>query len=368
MAGVTKDAAYAATVASTTVSLLTQITALLKAHVVLSKEQRRAVALWIMHTYVFDLFTHTPILLITAAEEACGKTILATIVARLSKDGEIYSGETAASLLDRMAEGVGTIVLDEADTYLVDDPKFQRLFNSGYSKNAPQHAKMVQGKKGWERQKRSAWGPKGIAMIGMPDRTTSSRSIAIHMRRKRDSDGTQELEALDSRTVEETKSALQSWATSASELFPSVRVEKLAIGSRPWDIWKPLLTIATLGGPAILERASRAASALANPSGRARSAPKPALEVLSFISEMFQRSKSDVISTKRILLRLNKADYISVSEAACNSKLTGKGMANLLAPYGLQPGRMRKNGTLVSAYHRAEVEATAREWLRGQAD
>src|SRR5580704_15316273 len=54
--------------------LLDEICSKIRRHVVLPEGSADAMALWALHTHVFDCFNHSPRLAITSPEKGCGKT------------------------------------------------------------------------------------------------------------------------------------------------------------------------------------------------------------------------------------------------------------------------------------------------------
>ena len=53
---------------------------LLEMHVRLTEEQRMAVALWILHTHIYNRFTVSPRLVLTSPVRGCGKTTLLVLL------------------------------------------------------------------------------------------------------------------------------------------------------------------------------------------------------------------------------------------------------------------------------------------------
>ena len=59
--------------------LFLEIVQVLKNHIVMSHHSAIAMALWIIHTYCYRLFAHSPLLLINAPERACGKSVASVL-------------------------------------------------------------------------------------------------------------------------------------------------------------------------------------------------------------------------------------------------------------------------------------------------
>jgi hypothetical protein len=63
--------------------LLDQIVACLREYLVLPSGSAEIIALWVLHTHVFDCFAITPRLAITSPEKGCGKTTLLDVINEL---------------------------------------------------------------------------------------------------------------------------------------------------------------------------------------------------------------------------------------------------------------------------------------------
>src|SRR5262249_42158939 len=98
-------------------NLLELIMALLEAnHIILGRlEQEIIVSLWVLHTYVFRLYAHTPRLLIRSTEPGCGKTTLLSFMERIVHRGYKSDHVTPAVIYHRLKEAQTTFLLDEME-------------------------------------------------------------------------------------------------------------------------------------------------------------------------------------------------------------------------------------------------------------
>jgi hypothetical protein len=64
--------------------LLTDIEAIIKRHVVLSDAAATALAVWVLHTYVFELRDTVAYVAIESPEKRCGKTTLLTVLGAMA--------------------------------------------------------------------------------------------------------------------------------------------------------------------------------------------------------------------------------------------------------------------------------------------
>ncbi len=142
----------------------------------------RAVALWIVLTYLHDAVDILPILLVTSPEEDCGKSTLLKLILYLSNRPIPASNISAAAIYRTIGDNHPTLILDEADTYLKEDEAMRGVINSGHERQLAYVIRVVNDK--GETGQFSTWCPKAIAMIGQPKRTILSRSIPVRLERK----------------------------------------------------------------------------------------------------------------------------------------------------------------------------------------
>ena len=70
-------------------------------YVVMAEDDALAAALWVLHSYVFDVFTCTPRLCITSPEKRCGKTTLLDIIGCLVSRPLAAADITSAAIFER---------------------------------------------------------------------------------------------------------------------------------------------------------------------------------------------------------------------------------------------------------------------------
>jgi putative DNA primase/helicase len=118
-------------------NLLDLLTAVIDQYVSVTPEQCLFIALWILHTYIFErrLFMHTPRLLVTSPVRGCGKTTLMLLLEALVANGDCSDNVTAASLYYAMDPYGPTpsFLLDESDNLdLLHNPILRAVLNAGY--------------------------------------------------------------------------------------------------------------------------------------------------------------------------------------------------------------------------------------------
>ena len=202
--------------------------------------QCRAVALWIVLTYLHDAVDILPLLLITSPEENCGKTTLLKLVFYLS-NRPVPAGNVSAAAIYRTIKDIApTMTLDEADTYLQDNAEMRGVIDSGHEREFAWVIRTAM--EGKDTRYFSTWCPKALAMIGLPRRTILSRAIHVRLDRKASGVTTEKLKKKHYGEFEDLRRKI---ARLANDIRERVRVfESDMLENRAADNWQPLLAIA----------------------------------------------------------------------------------------------------------------------------
>jgi predicted DNA-binding protein (UPF0251 family) len=98
--------------------LLDQIVVCLREYLILPSGSAEIIALWVLHTHVFDCFMITPRLAITSPEKGCGKTTLLDVINQLVDRPLPTSNATTSAVFRIIEMQAPTLLIDEADTFL----------------------------------------------------------------------------------------------------------------------------------------------------------------------------------------------------------------------------------------------------------
>lgn len=245
--------------------LLDDITGLIERFIVIAPEAARAVALWVLLTYVFDAFDIVPILTVQSPTKRCGKTRLMRILRALVRRAFMTSNMSPAVAFRLIERHAVTLLTDEFDSFAHLHEELRNIFNAGHDRAGAVVALCVGDDP--EPHIFSVWAPKAIALIGRLPDTILDRSLVIPMQRKARSEYRERLRArqlealaepLRQRTVRWAQDSLEHLRTAE----PTVPEE---LDDRAADNWTPSLAIADLCGSSWPELARKAALTLSGP-------------------------------------------------------------------------------------------------------
>jgi putative DNA primase/helicase len=249
------------------VALLEALTAMIRRYLVLADVACRAIALWIVHTYLMDIWSVSPFLTLVSPTKRCGKTTALLLIGALTRRSLVVSNLTPAVLFRVIDSVQPTLLADEADTWLLDErSELRGIYNSGYTKRTAVVGRCVGDNH--EVQLFSTWAPKVLAMIGgpkMPPDTIKDRSILIELQRKSRREAVERLR-LDriEADAELLRQSVRRWVSDHERALRWSDPEMpAALDDRAQDNWRQLLAIADRVGGTWPKLAREAAIALA---------------------------------------------------------------------------------------------------------
>jgi hypothetical protein len=251
--------------------LLDDLSDFISAHVILPEGAADALAVWIVMTFVFQQFETIPQALAISPEPQCGKTTLLDVLRLLVAKPLLAMNISPPALFRTVAEHRPTLLLDEGDRLLPNNPELIGLINAGYERSGV--AIRLVGDDHKSRQFR-VFTPMVIAAIGEIAATIHSRAIEIPMKRATPEERSQRkrLDKAAKHKAHDLKRKLVKWAQEAPEELPECHEElPYRIGGdddRRADNYRPLLTITEAAGGGWTERLIRAGQAL-NSGGKA---------------------------------------------------------------------------------------------------
>jgi Protein of unknown function (DUF3631)/CHC2 zinc finger len=253
--------------------LFNEIKAHITRYVVFSRpEDADVVALWVMHTWVAQLFDFTPYIYLHSPVMRCGKTQVHRVVEPLVKNPLRTCNISEAALFREIADSRPTLLWDEIDSIFgsrkaseVNENK-RALLNAGYERGI-RAIRMERSGGGFEKISYDPFCPKILAGIGRLPDTIVDRSIPILIHRRLKTQPCQKYRRQDRANAKPLHDALERWASDPEllkTLWDSHPQMPDSLSDRQEDIWEPLLAIADSVGGDVSELARAAADVLCN--------------------------------------------------------------------------------------------------------
>jgi putative DNA primase/helicase len=333
--------------------LLYELTSCLHRYVVLGKNEARAIALWILHTYLFEIFTCTPRLAVTSPEKRCGKTTLMDVLTRLLPRVLSVAGITAAAIFRTVELARPTLLIDEADTFLQQNDELRGVLNSGHRRGG--NVVRLVGD-GHEPRQFSTFAPVAIAMIGKLPNTLADRSIPIRLRRRRPDEKVQSFRADRTDDLERLASMAARWAIDHESGVRDADPEMGGLFNRDADNWRPLLAIADAAGGHWHALAREAARALV--SDCTADDESTGAMLLADIRAAFDTKGGDRVSSEDLVTYLHGCEDRPWPEFGKGGKPISKAqLARLLSRFGIHPGNVRlADGRTPKGYERKDFD------------
>ena len=348
-------------------AVLDEVCATLARFVWMKPSHNRAVALWIVLSYLHDVVDILPLLLITSPEEECGKTTLAELVYNLSNRPIAASNISSAAVYRTIKDDCPTLILDEADTYLREDEILRGVINSGHKRKFAFVIRVVNDK--GDTGQFTTWCPKTIAMIGLPKRTILSRSIHNRLGRKPKNIKTEKLKEHHYQEFEELRRKISRLANDIRGQVKAFKDESL--DNRAGDNWQPLFAIAAAAGEEWLQEAKLAAQRISKKDAEEmKGFGRYLLESLDQIIQE-KRKKENIEPTERIFLRsLDLCNELNQDqEAPWKDKPDGIDALRLsktLKEYDIVPKRAREGSDRCKGYWSDEIEKAVQQYARNE--
>ena len=243
-------------------ALLDAMVLVIKEYVIFDNDHApRVVALWIVFTYLVDVFQFSPRLCITSPTKGCGKTTLLDIILNMVLRPLLTSNVSAAALFRSIEKFKPCMLIDEADTFVDLSDELRGVLNSGHRKGSG--VLRVVGED-LEPRLFATFGACAIALIGLPPPTVVDRSVIVELKRKRPGEKAKSFR-LDRVEPLKTLARMASrWAQDhAIEIGSAEASLPPEIINRAADNWRVLKQIAMVAGgswPDFVDAAARAAA------------------------------------------------------------------------------------------------------------
>lgn len=343
-------------------ALFNELSGTFKRYLALQQHQPEALALWTIFSHCHNASNIAPKLLIHSPEKRCGKTTLLDVLSELVWQPILASSITPAAIF-RVIESIGgTLMIDEADTFISRNSELTGIINSGHRKK---HAMVwrCDGDKN-EPKAFSTWAPTIIAMIGKPQDTIVDRSIIITMRRKTDEEQVDRF--IQHRAEADLKTLARKIAKWCADNFDDLQNADPempeGLNDRAEDNWRPLLAIADLISADCSISARNAAINLnRNEMGDENASASTML--LNDMRDVFDMERSDRIATDKLLNYLNEMEERPWADWNRGRPITPAQIANKLRPFGIAPQKMRFGQSSIRGYEREQFSDAFTRYL-----
>ncbi|MGP8200663.1 MAG: DUF3631 domain-containing protein [Limisphaerales bacterium] len=362
--------------------LLDEISAAIRTHVVLS-EHAAALALWVVHTYVFDTRDAVAYVSIESPEKRCGKTTLLSVLAGLACRALVASNITVSALFRVIDDAGPTLLIDEADTFLGGNSVMRGILNCGNtwrtayvlrlsSRKArspkpkaaqAQEAGFIAPKPGEggtldsSLVRYSCWCPKVIAMIGRVPDTIADRSIVVRLERKL---VTEKCAPLTDFKPEPITSKCVRFADDNSELIAKAALEAVpGLNDRAADTFEPLFVLARMAGPEWFQRATEAALILTSSQNTDQQGAGLLLDILT----IFVEYGAEKMFSRSVVYCLRGEGQWIASQFFAGKPLNELLLSQALRPYGIRPVTIRVGEEINKGYRIDDFKNSLRRYV-----
>jgi hypothetical protein len=342
------------------------------------RHARHAHTLWIAHTWLMDVWDHTPRLLLVSPEAGSGKTRALSITACLVPRPDHVGDLTPAAFFHAIDESLAncgarpTILFDELDTVFgnaeegrIRDVNMRRLLDIGHDRNAT--IKRTVYVKGQGRQTIRFQAYTAVALAGKMDAydvpaTIRTRSVVIAMQRRLPEEKIERFERrAGAAAAQPLRELLQLWVELVHGHADEHRGVALPEGitDRDADVWAPLLAVADLAGghwPAL----ARVAAVASVAGSGVNATPSEGVQLLWAIRAIFDERQVSKIFTEDLLADLRgRGEFSWATRPLVDASLK---LAKLLSAYRIVPASQRIGQRAVRGYRRDYFEEAWRRY------
>ncbi len=328
--------------------LLKEIAGIIRRYVVLPANAVLVLALWILHTFCFDIAEATPYLYLHSATKRCGKSRLLELLARMARRALVVAGPSAAFMFRVIELYKPALFMDEADAFLRDDEDMRGLLNNGY-KQGGSVGRLVKVGDELVPKQFSVFCPKVLAGIKGLSGTVMDRSIPIPMKRRTKDE---KIETMRLRKLGEQMKPLRQqcerWASDNMSALENASPDiPESLNDRAAEVCEPLLAIAeAVGG----EWPKKARDALVELLGAEDDdVESMGVMLLADMRDLFVKHGDRLLSAT-IAEELAKLEERPWPEYRNGRPITVRQIAALLRHFDIKPITLRVTGDLGKGY------------------
>jgi Protein of unknown function (DUF3631) len=318
-----------------------------------------ALTLWTMHTYAFEVFTHSPRLHVRGIVKNSGKTTVLELIEMVCCRALPAANVTSAAMFRTIEMAKPTLLLDEADTFLNEAEELRGIVNAGH-KRGGQVLRTV----GDDHTPRlfTVFSPVAIAGIGDLPGTIADRSIPIPMKRALKAELPSPITKQTNAKAAELARKIARWNIDHETELSDADPDMGELFNRQADNWRPLFAIADAAGGKWPELVRKTAKALIVTDDGAETLD---IKLLADIRAVFTNDtlKNVVISdTETTITSQDLVDYLVHMEGRpwaemgrTAKPLTQNRLARMLVNFRIVPGYVgpesdRKRGYVLARF------------------
>jgi len=318
-----------------------------------------ALALWIVFTYALEAFDVAPILALCSPLMRCGKTTTEDLTTALARRPLAAANVTVAALYRTVEQFAPTLIVDEADTFLLTNLALRGVINSGHTRATAFVVRIA----GHEPRLFSTWGARMIALIGRLPATLEDRAIVLPMRRRAPGETVDRIRRDGLlRRLDPLRRRSARWV---ADHLPALRAADPAVpeelDDRQADNWRPLLAIADEAGGAWPALARTAARTLAGGVVEADNAAP--VRLLADLRDLFATTTADRLATAAIIRHLTALEDRPWADDAQGHPLTPRRLAKLLEGFRVKAKQIRQGADTRKGYLRSDFTDAFRRYL-----
>jgi hypothetical protein len=342
--------------------LLDEIKSAIQAHVVIPEQAATALAVWVVHTYVYKERDAVAYVAIESPEKRCGKTTLLSVLAGLASRSLVASNITVGALFRAIDEYGPTLLIDEADTYLTGNGVMRGILNCGntwrtafvirlqstatedQSLATAQEAAPEEGPRREKLVRYDCYCPKVVAMIGKVPDTIADRSIVVRMQRKLVAEKCLPLTEFKPEGL--VRKCVRFAADNSLPVSQAAQTRLPGLNDRAADTYEPLAVLAAIAGDKWYGQLRDAAAWLA---GEEIHNLQGAGLLLDLLEIMIGEQGAKILS--RVLVdRLSGGEGWVPSVHFEGKRVTEVEIARVLANYGVKPRNIRVGTSVGRGY------------------
>jgi len=314
-----------------------------------SEHAYMALVLWALATHAHDLFQLFPILVISSPVPGSGKTTVLTVLSALVPKPFFTSNATAASLFRAIDAFHPTVMIDEADSFLIGNEALRGLLNSCHLRA---YAFMTRAIGTF-----STWAAVVLALIGKVPKTVEDRAIIIPMQRRAPHEQVERFRQDRLHEFEHLRRKAARWVQDRADQIRAAdpEIPDEISSDRARDNWRVLLALADEIGGDVARRAREAAVALSKADEEFDE--DPATLLLRDLQGLFHHRCADRLESQEIVNSLVAMPDHPWSTYNHGQPLTTRGLAVILGLFRIKPQkwsvteagrRISKRGYLLS--------------------